>query len=312
MQHMADVHAGPALPGAGAKAATGNPCKHTSQCAAWSCMALPLTQSSALCAAVTDGLLAWYTAASFNPASRQWMDLSGNGHHATASGPQGSLYVVAGGDSSGLSNGQPYLHGTASSRVDFPPGVLPAVYTLFHLAKYDGPSTGRIFTTSDVVAAPNHLSGFFDGHAGCAHHWPMGWVSPMENLHGHNWVLSTDQQWVYRSQGVDRTTIARGEASSTPFPLTINGYPPYPGQAYPGQASDWGVAAVVVYRGELGAAQMAEVEDWLSQVYGVVLGRPLGGLHYGVHHAVHQCVHRCVHLCVHLKPAGTRPGLAWP
>lgn len=215
--------------------------------------------------AVTEGLVGWYTPASYAADSRMWKDLSGNGNHGTVTG---TVYMVSG--TAGNLGGQPYLHGDTSGVITFPKGAMPSVHTLFHVAKYDGPTRGRILAMDRRLwwSNVNWLSGFHAGCSGVAHHFPgPAWITDVVNRHGTNWVLSADQQYMYRSQGVNRTNVARGVlADYQPPELTINGFPNTP--------SDWAMATLLIYRGELSNAQVVAVEDALSSTYDLAMDRP--------------------------------------
>lgn len=136
----------------------------------------------------------------------------------------------------------PFLYGTTTDGLRFPTSVMDTSsdYTLFHVARYYKPSgtptRKRIF---DGVTL-NWLSGFHDGNNGVAHH--DGWLTQQVNRHGDNWLISTDQKDLYRSNGVDRTVSGSGSTSKQ---LSINyGH-------FTGERSDWAVAEVIVYNREL-------------------------------------------------------------
>lgn len=156
---------------------------------------------------------------------------------------------------------------------------LPEPEVLKHTREFHSPhlvflcssSMTAVFTSE--YGSTNWLSGFDIGNAGTAYHFPplAAYTSPLGNFYPSAWLLSTDQQWTYRSQGVDRTTVARGEPSSAAVRLCIN--------CAGIQESDWAVGAVLVYAGELSALQMQQVEDYLSVLYGVPLERAQAGEH---------------------------------
>ena len=96
--------------------------------------------------------------------------------------------------------GRTYISGSTSTSIDWPLSILPPIYTLFHIAKYNNGVKGRIFTGSGTdLALLNWLSGFCRGYAGVAYH--NGWLTPTVDCCGYNWVLSTDQNGLYRCCG---------------------------------------------------------------------------------------------------------------
>ena len=194
-----------------------------------------------------DGLVGWYTASSWT--GSQWTDLSGAGNHAVT--VTGSIQT----NSTGL-NGQPYLFGGTTAGIRFPAAILPLVYTLFHVAKYNGATRGRIFdgVTGGIT---NWLSGFNRAMAGKAYH--NNWITPDVDVHGTNWVVSSDQNALYRSNKVDRTIAAPGTPSYDQIGLNYGYY---------GEPSDWACAEVIVFNRTLTTPEIEKVEGYLYGKYG--------------------------------------------
>ena len=142
------------------------------------------TQSS-ISSPVTVGLVGLYTASSwYNGVG--WVDLSGRGNHVADFG--GTIST----NSSGI-NGLPYLYGNTNSWFIWPAAILPPTYTLFHVAKHNNPGVrGRIFNGIQN----NWFSGFYLRTAGVAFHG--SWLTPNTDSFGYDWVLSTDQNTLYR------------------------------------------------------------------------------------------------------------------
>ena len=197
-----------------------------------------------------SGLVAAYDGGSFT--GTQWTDLSGAGNHAVAFRGGGGTV------SSDTLNGHSVLEGTTSQGIKFP-SELPTTYTLFHVTRYNG-AKARIFDGEK----DNWLSGFHYGDTGVAYH--NGWVTPSSgNLHGNEWVLSTDMVSLFRSNGVERGT---NSGTNTPNQrITIN-------YGYNSQYSDWQVAEILVYDRELTPAEYGSVESYLSAKYGLAIGAP--------------------------------------
>jgi hypothetical protein len=172
-------------------------------------------------------------------------------------------------DYTGVANGvnnstQPkYLYGSQSDGIQFPTSVLSTNqnYTLFHVAKYYGPfkplSRGRIFDGITV----NWLSGFHAGKSGVAYH--DKWMTQSSaDLHGNDWIISTDSNNIYRSYGINRHNTTGGVSSG----FSIN-YGAYTGANYTSETSDWAVAEVIVYNSVLSASNYEQVEDYLMAKY---------------------------------------------
>ena len=191
--------------------------------------------------------MAWYDGASWT--GTQWTDKSGTGKHAT---------TVSGYFVTSTLNGLPVLTGTKTSKIRFPVGILPPTYTLFHVAKYNGVSRNAIFMSPDNTFA-RWYSGFNSGASGVADH--NGYITTTSNRHGTNWVVSTDQNAIYRSQGVDRTTTGPGIPSYAQ--MTINWFEP---DYY---SSDWAVAEILVYDRKLSLQEIHDAEGYLFKRYGL-------------------------------------------
>ena len=134
-------------------------------------------------------------------------------------------------------------------------------YTLFHVARYYGalkpPSRARIFDGITV----NWLSGFHGGRSGVAYH--NKWMTPVTDLHGNDWVISTDSNNIYRSYGINRHNTTGGVSSG----FSIN-YGAYTGASTnTNETSDWAVAEVIVYNSVLSASNYEQVEDYLMAKY---------------------------------------------
>jgi len=194
------------------------------------------------------GYIAWHTGDSISGSS--WNDLSGNGNTATIGGSGASVVSTTGNGAASTFN---VLQGTASTTVTFATGVLPSTYTLFHVARLTGGVRKRIFAGINV----NWLSGFWSGNAGVAFHG--FWLTPQTDVHGNNWLYSTDQKNLYKSNGVDRTAFSGSAVSAN---LGIN-------NGIFSENSDFMVAEVIVYPSELSSSDILAVEAYLSNKYGI-------------------------------------------
>jgi hypothetical protein len=177
----------------------------------------------------------------------------------------------------------PFLYGGTTDGLTFPTTVMTTTsnHTLFHVARYykpsGAPSRGRIFNGATL----NWLSGFRSNRSGVAYHGDSpngGWVTPITDLHGNQWVLSTDQRNMYRSNGTDRTSSGYSNGASDQ--LTINTRYEY---------SDWAVAEVIIFNRELTSTEYLSVEAYLTAKYfnydrvpttGVLSGSLLNAIYY--------------------------------
>jgi len=200
------------------------------------------------------GYIGWYTGDSWT--GSQWQDKSGNNNHATSVTGTITKANVTG---NGATETFPAIYGGTTAGIRFPSAILPSTYTLFHVARYNG-AEQRIF---DGLTG-NWLSGFWSGNAGAAYH--EGWITSQVDYHTTNWVISTDQNSLYRSKSKSANSgnyyqhTGGGGASKQ---LTIN----YGN--YVGEASAWMVAEVIVYNSTLSSADYNLVEQYLENKYGI-------------------------------------------
>lgn len=177
----------------------------------------------------------------------------------------------------------PFLWGGTGDGLTFPTAVMTTTsnHTLFHVARHynptGAPTRARIFNGATL----NWLSGFWSGRSGVAYHGAPpngGWLTPQPDLHGDQWVLSTDQRNMYRSNGTNRTSSGYSNGASDQ--LTIN-------TRY--ELSDWAVAEVIVFNRELTSAEYLSVEAYLFAKYfsnaivpatGVISGSLLNAIFY--------------------------------
>jgi hypothetical protein len=202
---------------------------------------------------VTGGLIAYYTADSWT--GSQWTDLSGAGNHVTEIG--GGGFAVA------QSDGIPaYLHGSSTSWMIFPESILPSAdYTLFYVARYNGPKKERIFTGFNI----NWLSGFWGSKSGVKFCRDT-WVTPANDVHGMNWVVGADRCNSYRSNRVERGSSYMCTAFDR---LAINAGPQ--GNF---EKSDFAIQYVLVYSVKLSDADVQIMEAFLSRtsLYNISFG----------------------------------------
>jgi hypothetical protein len=198
---------------------------------------------------IQNGLIGWYDGDSFSVGNQIWYDKCGMNNHASRN--RGTCYIAA-----NFLNGKPIVYGGVNDGIAFPAAILPSTYTLFHVARYNGTRL-RIFSNT---SGTNYLSGFWNGNAGVAYH--NAWLTPVMDLHGNNWVLSTDQNQLYRSNGVQRSTPNNPAGSPSFANLTLNGST--------GEYSDWICALVIVYNRTLTQNEIELMESWINEQYSII------------------------------------------
>ncbi len=203
---------------------------------------------------VNSGIIGWFDSGSYS--STQWADKTGTGNGvSTATYRRGTI-----GEGVITLNGIPVLSGGTGDGIRFTAAILPPVYTLFTLARYTAATNRqRIF---DGVTG-TWFSGFYNGKSGVASH--NGFITDQVDIHGDSWVLSVDQNNLYRSNLVDRTKFAPGSPSYDR--LSIN----YGAGVATNELSEWAVAEIVVYNRALTLAEIKQMEQYITQRFNLVL-----------------------------------------
>lgn len=220
-----------------------------------------------------SNLAGWYQADTWNGSN--WPDSSGNGRTATNTWQAGNI-VKSTSYSGEMGSTKVFttLHANANGGIRFSEdfNLTPNSYTLFHVARRYGNTSGgdtanrgRIFDGF----GDNWLSGFWNGQAGVAYH--NGEVNNISfDYHGNNWVISTDQYNLYKSNGVNRT----GDNGAT-GPGTMSGNTilsiHYGNSSGPtgNEDSTWVCSEVIFYTRQLNSTEIQNVEGYLANKYGI-------------------------------------------
>ena len=196
-----------------------------------------------------------YEAINYNPLTKVWVDSSGNAHNTQAGRITGQPTLVTTIENQNASTVSfKAVQGTTSDSLRFDNPIFEdGNYTLFHVSRYTGGSNGRIITTDYT----NWLSGHWNNNSGVAYH--NGWVTPIQNLHDTDWLVSTDYEYTYRSNGVLRGS---GPGDRMLPPLVVNN----------GENSNFQIGEIIIFDRKLSLSEIEIVERYLSTKYGVALG----------------------------------------
>ncbi len=204
------------------------------------------------------GLVGRYTAGSAEP--DRWRDISSSTKTNHSLSVKGVLSSEGG-----------YVYGGVGDSVIFPEGMTGTAnaYTLFYVARYNGPVQRRIFV--DASQTHGHwLSGFHEatgvtgggGAAGCAHH--NDWITHSAHTaafqnynHKYDWVIGVDQHKLFRSNRTDRTTAPDGGGDPL-IQLGINA------NVHP---SDWAIKEILFYDRELPISSIRRIEEYLERAH---------------------------------------------
>jgi hypothetical protein len=160
----------------------------------------------------------------------------------------------------------PVLYGSSTAGIDFPSGVLPSTYTLFHLTRYNNNTYGgRIFTGR----TQNWLSGHWNSRQGIAFH--QGWLQNYSDYYPYpsgtpQWLLSTDQNSVLRSLTMNHALFGSLPADSPAgyYGITYDSQIALHRPDYEPCTGGWANQMTIVYNRTLTTKEMQQVEDYIA------------------------------------------------
>ena len=208
---------------------------------------------------ITNNLYAYYDSSSF--LNNIWYDLTNNNNHV----------VNVNGDIKINNN---YIYGDNNSSILFPCEILPPVYTIFHICKYNGKNNGSILYGYDNVDSPSWYSGFYKNKSGIASH---GGSITQDNLSIFNnkWVFSTDSNNTYRANAYNYTTNNNYNSYAQ---LAINN------NLNPSDNSDWACACIIVFNRNLSISEINLIDFWLvnkfSDLWKLTFSKPFNKIGY--------------------------------
>ena len=108
----------------------------------------------------------------------------------------------------------------------------------------------------------NFASGFWSGKSGVAFH--TAWLTRSDiDVHGTDWVISSDSYKTYRSNGISRVINDVGTSSSLQS-LAINSYDNYYNSP---EHSDFMIADIIIFNTQLSSSQITTIENYLMTIY---------------------------------------------
>jgi hypothetical protein len=211
-----------------------------------------------------QGVYSRFVYDSWDGAGMRWMDVSGNGRHATASGSGFSAQCLT--NENGARARTCEVRGTTSSILRFGAGSIPSTFTLCTVSRYAGPMQERIFN-GDENWLHGHwkgLSGEVYGHTGVAHYG--GWKT-----NGNNAIPSTPTDWlVFCGQNADPYKFyANGQSVGTDIGGTGGNEMAVNYQALGccgNEVSDFAIAEVTVWDRALSEAETQSVSSYYLEV----------------------------------------------
>ena len=198
-------------------------------------------------------------------ARKQWVDSSGNGRHSVFVTGSPTINTTTGNGTGGTIR---MLSGSSTDAVRFSifSPTTTNRYTLFQVARLSGTTRARILDGVNT----NWLSGFWGGNVGVA--WHGSWTTTSGSNSGtnmNNWQLMTDQNTMFRQNGINRTGTPTGQNFDTQLGLNAGSFGTNSSGALVASAerSDFNAAEFILYNGELTAAQIRQVENYLARTY---------------------------------------------
>jgi len=202
------------------------------------------------------GLTGWYTGDSWDEENEIWLDLSDANNDATD--VKGSIIV----DSSNYSNNNKYLIGGTDAGIVFPQECMSTgrKYTMITVARYNGSARARIF---DGVGN-NFFSGFHNGRTGGGFRSGSYWIAydghaSDRDKESQKFIVHTDMKALIRRNGIRRSGLTN-HRGQIPRQMSIN-------RGFSGHPSDWAVAEVMFFRGELPKTEYKKIETYLFKKY---------------------------------------------
>jgi len=155
----------------------------------------------------------------------------------------------------------PVLYGNTSAIIKFPSAILPSIYTLIYMTRYNGSNKYRIL---DGQGSINWLSGHWSGKSGLAYH--QGWLTQSStDRHGSNWVLGMDQNDFYRSRSEGVTWEENSGGAGTDG--STQTYAQISVNATGTEKSDWMCGEIIVYNRTLSSEEYKRLEEYMQNKY---------------------------------------------
>jgi len=212
------------------------------------CKDAPSTFSPEEKIADVGGLSARYLPSGYDETARKWKDTEG-----------GKVFDVLG--TLTKSSDDKQVTGDTLTKFTLPAGLFDRRYTLFTVAKYNGDSKKRIFTSSEG----DWYSGHDDGKSGVAKHDNV--LTEHIDHYGDGWVVSCDQRDMYRANGIRLSGLHYGEGLPENIGVNIKS----------GWESDFAIGEILVYSRELTMDEIQIIEKVLLDKYVVPPKTYFGG-----------------------------------
>eukprot|EP01083_Nonionella_stella_P227374 806788_1 len=209
---------------------------------------------------------AWFDADSLDLETNVWNDKSGNNYKGYVVNSNG-IGVFDGLNSSHelyTATGVKAVYGSTATQIVFHPRLDPSTHTVFSVCKYrEVGAKLRILQTETEDA----YFGFSGGQSGVAHAVGTS-ITDDTDRYGNDWVVSTQQQDLYRGNSIDYTADGSKATMTQTNRLWING-------GYTNEPSDWACSEIIIINRKLSLTEYNCVERKLFDKYGFVRRYPV-------------------------------------
>ncbi len=192
-----------------------------------------------------------FEAFNYNAALKYWVDSSGNNFHLHPNSIQGSPALVQTvSNQYGSSNSFPAVSGSTMDKLLIGNPMM-LNYTLVHVTRYRGSVASERIIQGTTL---DWWSGFFSNRVSCSYHNAS--ITQLEAcpLKTEDWFLSTDQNSLFRSNGVDKSNTGAIENNGLPSLAVNDG-------VFPTQVSNWEIAEILIFNASLSTSQVEIVEQ---------------------------------------------------
>jgi hypothetical protein len=206
-------------------------------------------------------IIAWYDTSSADPTYNKWYDRLGN-VDAAATMTNCSLVTRTASGNGANTRMTLAVSGGRNSKITWPAGQVPNVYTMFHITRY----TSSVLADQNLIYRNFTGTDWYSGHtiqqAGGAYHG-SGWYSDTVTLFytPTNFFLSVDERSLYRTNGINRANLAPGGSITYPTQLAINS------EYY--LASPFETVCLIVCAGAMDTLTISLFEAYLRDFYGI-------------------------------------------
>lgn len=207
-------------------------------------------------------IIAWYDTSSADPVYNKWYDRLGN--TAATATMTGCALVTRTTSANGANTRMTTaVAGTRNSTITWPAGLVPNVYTMFHITRYATSVSGdQNYIYRNTTPGADWFSGHTIRQAGGTWHGAGFYTDTETAIYTPtDFFLSVDQPSLYRTNGIKRANLSLGGSITYPAQLAINS------EYY--LASPFETVCLIVCAGAMDTTTISLFETYLRDFYGI-------------------------------------------